>query len=120
MKTRTLFMLMAVAMVSTACSEVSGLVDDLVNPATASVSLQATTFSPAAANVRVGGTVTWTNAGPVQHTVTPTNAGQAGAWPARTIPAQQGATFSHTFTTAGTFSYFCTIHEGMNGVIHVE
>ena len=120
MKSRLMFVVLAVATATTACSEVGGVVDDLINPPSATVSMQATSFSPAAANVRVGGTVTWTNAGPVQHTVTPTNAGQTGAWPSRTIPAQQGATFSHTFASAGTFSYFCSIHPGMNGVIHVE
>jgi plastocyanin len=119
MKMRTVVSVLALAVSAAACEDVEGILDEL-NPATASVSVQATSFNPSTVSVRQGGTVTWTNAGPVQHTITPTNAGQAGAWPSRTMAAQQGATFSHTFTTAGTFNYFCTIHSGMTGTVLVE
>jgi plastocyanin len=120
MKTRAFLSIVALALIATGCSEVGGLVDELTNPATASVAVQSASFNPSSVSVRVGGTVTWTNAGPVAHTITPNNAGQAGAWPSKTMAAQQGVTFSHTFTTAGTFNYFCTIHPGMTGTVHVE
>jgi plastocyanin len=29
-------------------------------------------------------------------------------------------TFSFTFTTAGTYQYFCTVHSSMNGTITVK
>jgi plastocyanin len=32
----------------------------------------------------------------------------------------KGASFSHTFTTAGTYAYVCTIHSGMDGRIDVK
>ena len=119
MKIRALLPLLALTVSVAACENVEGILDEL-NPSTANVSLQASSFSPSTVTVRPGGTVTWTNAGPVQHTITPTNAGQTGAWPAKTMSAQQGATFTHTFTTAGTFNYFCTIHSGMTGTVRVE
>jgi plastocyanin len=119
MKIRAMIAVLALAVATAACEDVQGILDDL-NPATESVSVQASSFSPSTVSIRPGGTVTWTNAGPVQHTITPTNGGQAGAWPSKTLPAQQGATFTHTFTTAGTFNYFCTIHNGMTGTIRVE
>jgi plastocyanin len=31
-----------------------------------------------------------------------------------------GATFSQTFTTAGTFPYHCNIHSNMHGTITVQ
>jgi plastocyanin len=89
------------------------------------------TFSPAAVTIGVGGTVTWMWAGS-GHSVTGGNNAtctadnsfcspndtncSAGA----TSPA--GATYSHTFATAGTFQYFCTPHcmSGMKGSVTVQ
>jgi Copper binding proteins, plastocyanin/azurin family len=31
-----------------------------------------------------------------------------------------GKTFQHTFTTAGTFPYFCQVHPGMAGTVIVK
>ncbi|MCW3127521.1 MAG: Copper binding protein plastocyanin/azurin family, partial [Bacteroidetes bacterium] len=31
-----------------------------------------------------------------------------------------GATYSHQFTTAGTYTYSCTFHPGMNGTVIVQ
>ena len=65
-------------------------------------------FSPAAAYVNVGGTVTWTNGSDAPHTVT-SDAGSELASP--TIGAAK--TYSHTFASAGTFAYHCSIHSYM-------
>ncbi len=35
-------------------------------------------------------------------------------------PTQSSGTWTHTFTTAGTFDYRCTIHFDMRGVVTVE
>jgi hypothetical protein len=64
--------------------------------------------------------VTWTNTGSVQHTVTDdpskaVNAADAAppsgapAWDSGPVNGDQ--TFSHTFTTPGTYKYFCIPHE---------
>jgi plastocyanin len=65
-------------------------------------------FVPAATNISVNDQVIWTwEVGANDHNVTSTSASQA--WPAS--PTQNGpATFTNTFTTAGTFPYKCTIH----------
>ena len=34
--------------------------------------------------------------------------------------SEKGGTFSYTFETAGTFQYFCDIHDGMNATVVVE
>jgi plastocyanin len=70
-------------------------------------------FSPGSLTIHVGDTVTWTNAGPSSHTATANN----GSF--NTGVLAKGASASHTFTSAGTFSYFCTIHPFMHGTIVV-
>jgi plastocyanin len=87
-------------------------------------------FSPAAVNIRVGGTVTWTNSSSAPHTVTldPAKALRAGdvMMPAGATVFDSGtlsprATYSQTFTAPGPYKYTCLIHEGSNmqGTINV-
>ena len=81
--------------------------------ATTKVSVGNDFFQPSAIQVTVGSTVTWTwDSNAVVHNVTfpdGSGSGNLGA----------SATFSKTFSTAGTFSYQCTIH-GMSGSIVVQ
>ena len=75
-------------------------------------------FSPATANVKVGGTVTWTwNSGNTGHNVTYSSG--PGTLPANSPTQAGGTTFSTTFTTVGTYAYHCTIHFGMEGTVKV-
>ncbi|GAB2736578.1 hypothetical protein GCM10010442_66900 [Kitasatospora kifunensis] len=78
------------------------------------VNISGFAFSPASLTVPVGTTVTWTNHDPVTHTVTSTGSGPLKG----TVNA--GATYSYTFTTAGTYAYVCTIHPGMAGTVTVK
>jgi plastocyanin len=71
-------------------------------------------FAPAALRVRAGTTVTWTNQDGDAHTVT-----SQGQGPLHSAALQTGATFSYTFTTAGTFKYFCSIHPFMTATVTV-
>lgn len=72
-------------------------------------------FSPASLSVHVGDRVTWTNTtkNGVQHTTTSDSAG----WDSGILNA--GQSFSHTFGTAGTFTYHCNVHPTMHGTIVV-
>lgn len=83
------------------------------------VTAAGTSFSPAAVTVPVGAVVRWVNGGGT-HTVTPGNAGQAGAWTSAALGS--GTTFQHVFGTAGTFNYHCQPHQaaGMTGVVTVS
>jgi len=72
-------------------------------------------FSPASVTVPVGGTVTWTNSDPVGHTVTSMGRGPLGS---ATLNA--GGTYSYTFTTAGTYMYYCAVHPDMMGTVVVS
>jgi plastocyanin len=72
-------------------------------------------FSPASVTVPVGGTVIWTNGDPVAHTVTSMGKGPLGS---ATLDA--GGTYSYTFTTPGTYMYYCAVHPDMMGTVVVS
>jgi manganese oxidase len=74
--------------------------------------------------VSVGDTVPWTNMDTQPHTVT---SGSNGTPDGRfdsspnfnplLVPAQ---TFSHTFTEAGEYPYYCALHPNMVGTVSVS
>ena len=70
-------------------------------------------FTPATITIHVGDTVTWVNNGPSAHTATASN----NSFNTGVLP--KGHSASHTFTTAGTFSYICSIHPFMHGTVIV-
>ncbi len=71
-------------------------------------------FTPATLTVTVGTTVTWTNTGQVDHTVT----ANGGVFDSGTL--SPGASFSFTFKVAGAFAYHCAIHPFMTGTVIVK
>jgi plastocyanin len=72
-------------------------------------------YDPTFVAVARGGTVTWSFLDTV-HNVTFN--GGAGA-PGNIGDTSNNAGISRTFTSAGTFSYTCTLHSGMNGTVLV-
>ena len=61
-------------------------------------------YSPADLGVALNATVTWTWAeGAATHTVTFNDGGPSSQ-------PQSSGTFQRTFATAGTYTYFCTVH----------
>jgi plastocyanin len=70
-------------------------------------------FQPAELAVKVGTTVTWTNRDDIPHTVV-----SAGKFRSKTLDTDDK--FSFTFTTAGDYKYFCSLHPHMTGMIKVE
>ena len=71
-------------------------------------------FSPNNLQVKVGDTVTWKNTDPFAHSV------KADDGSFKSDDLDSGATFSTTFTKAGTYSYICGIHNSMKGTIVVS
>ena len=71
-------------------------------------------FSPSTLTISVGDTVTWTNQDSAPHSAT----GDNGEFDSGTL--SNGQTFSFTFTTTGTYTYHCAIHNGMTATIIVE
>lgn len=70
-------------------------------------------FEPSCIKVTVGQTVTWTNDGANQHTVT-SDSGAPAAFDSGTLNA--GQSFSHAFSSAGTYGYHCKFHASMGMV----
>jgi amicyanin len=71
------------------------------------------TFGPQELKVKSGTTVTWANEDDIPHTVvSPNNY--------RSKVLDTDGTYSFTFTTPGTYKYFCSLHPHMTGTIVVE
>lgn len=71
-------------------------------------------FDPAVLTVPAGTKVTWTNKDEVPHTVVSSDQRFTASGGLDT-----GDTYSYTFTTAGSYEYFCTLHPFMKGKIVV-
>lgn len=72
---------------------------------------QNSSFSPASITVAVNDTVTWSNDSPTVHYVV-----FAGASP---MAVHNNTPYTKTFTSAGTFSYYCSRHPSMTGTVTV-
>jgi plastocyanin len=91
-----------------------------VLPATADapkvVGIDNFTFGPPKLTVAVGTTVTWANHDDIPHTVVSSPDPKIF----KSSPLDTDDTFSFTFTKAGTFKYFCSIHPKMVGAVIVK
>lgn len=95
-------------------------------------------FDPATVTIDSGETVTWTNAGDVNHTVTAYEDGMpdgaayfaSGGFDSERAARDRitdgliaaGEEYEHTFTTRGTYEYYCIPHESsdMIGTVRVR
>jgi plastocyanin len=80
----------------------------------AQVELSNFAFKPSSSTVKVGDQVTWTNKDSTTHTVTADD----GSFDSGDLAP--GATFSYTFSKAGSVPYHCKIHSSMKGTIVVQ
>ena len=71
------------------------------------------TFAPQELTLKVGDSVTWTNHDDIPHTIV-----SAGKFRSKTLDTD--SSFSFTFTVAGDYKYFCSLHPHMTGMIKVE
>src|SRR5579859_1031070 len=71
-------------------------------------------FDPEVVTIKAGTTVTWTNKDEVPHTVASSDKRFTSSGALDT-----GDKYSYTFTTAGSYAYFCTLHPFMTGKIVV-
>jgi len=73
-------------------------------------------FGPLTLTVPVGSTVTWTNRDDIPHTVVSTD--DPKAFKSKVLDTDEK--FSFTFSKAGTYPYFCSIHPKMTGKVIVQ
>jgi amicyanin len=70
-------------------------------------------FAPAVITVVAGSSVTWTNADSIQHDVFAPPVGL------KSPVLNQNDSYSHIFSTPGTYHYICSIHPFMHGTVVV-
>jgi plastocyanin len=87
---------------------------DQPSTANAAVNIDNFVFGPETITVPVGTTVTWTNKDDIPHTSVSTD----GVFKSRVLDTDEK--FSYTFTKAGTYPYYCTIHPKMTGKVVVQ
>lgn len=81
---------------------------------TAEVKIDNFSFGPAVLTVAVGTTVTWVNHDDIPHTVVSSD----GAFKSKVLDTDEK--FSFTFSKAGSYPYFCSIHPKMTGKVVVQ
>jgi plastocyanin len=88
--------------------------NDQPSAASADVKIDNFSFGPQTLTVSVGTTVVWTNRDDIPHTVVSTD----GVFKSKVRDTDEK--FSYTFTKAGTYPYFCSVHPKMTGKIVVQ
>ncbi|HLC87101.1 MAG TPA: cupredoxin family copper-binding protein [Candidatus Nanoarchaeia archaeon] len=79
------------------------------------INIEGFAFSPKELRIKVGDSVTWTNKDSVGHTVTSDSGTELDS-----DLLSKEESFSHAFTKAGTYTYYCSIHPSMKATIIVE
>ncbi len=87
---------------------------DQPSPAAAEVTIDNFSFGPASLTVGVGTEVTWINRDDIPHTIVSTD----GVFKSKVRDTDEK--FSYKFTTAGTYTYYCSLHPKMTGKIVVQ
>ncbi len=92
-------------------------------PTTASVTVGANntlSFSPASVDIAAGGTVTWTWASGITMPHNVTSADTPARFPSS--PTQMSGSYQFTFSAAGSYPYYCTVHgrNVMSGTVVVH
>jgi plastocyanin len=72
------------------------------------------TFGPDTLTVPVNSTVTWVNKDDLPHTIASTD----GVFKSKALDTEDK--YSYTFSKAGTYAYFCSIHPKMVGKVVVQ
>jgi amicyanin len=91
------------------------VVDEQKAPST-EVKIDNFSFGPPELTVAVGTTVTWTNRDDIPHTVTSSD--DPKVFKSKVLDTDEK--FSFTFTKAGTYPYFCSIHPKMTAKVIVQ
>ena len=83
-------------------------------PSESTVEITKFAFAPKEITVKPGTKIVWTNHDETPHTVTSTDK------QLKSSALDTNDKFEHVFASEGDFSYFCTVHPFMTGVVHVK
>ena len=87
------------------------------SPGGSAVTIKNFAFDPPALTVKTGTGVTWTNQDPAPHAIV-SDTGSPASFSSGSLAT--GASYTYTFTRAGTYTYICSIHPSMKGSITVQ
>lgn len=96
-----------------ACAALTALGAGAVRAEDNQISIDNFTFNPPQLTVKAGTKVTFTNHDDIPHTVV-----SIQNFRSKVLDTDQD--FAFTFTTPGTYKYFCSLHPHMTGTIVVE
>ena len=85
-------------------------------PSSVEVKIDNFSFEPRTLTIPVGTTVTWVNRDDIPHTVVSTD--DPKVFKSKVLDTDEE--FSFTFTKAGTYPYFCSVHPKMTGTVIVQ
>ncbi len=108
---KILLLVCALAAMFVTMPAASGAAD---NAPQAEVKIDNFTFGPAELTVSAGTTVTWMNRDDIPHTVVSNDK----IFKSKVLDTNEK--FSYTFTKAGTYPYFCSIHPHMTAKVVVK
>ena len=94
----------------------NSIVNAQEKPSTVEVKIDNFSFGPTTLAVPVGTTVTWINRDDIPHTVVSTD--DPKVFKSKVLDTDEK--FSFTFTKAGTYPYFCSVHPKMTGKVIVQ
>ena len=83
-------------------------------PQAKAITIENFSFVPETLTVPLGATVSWTNKDDSPHVVAATD----GQFQSKAIDTDES--YSYTFTKAGTYSYYCSMHPRMTGKVVVH
>ena len=97
------------------CCAALGAAQRSPRPKTHTITIDASTFSPASLTIKAGDSVVWINKDIVSHTATATgpNGFESGA-------LDQGKSWKRKFVKKGDFPYACRFHPTMKASLKVE
>ncbi len=104
----------AVALLGLICAACVAPVIFAAAPPASSVEITKFAFTPKEITVAPGAKIVWTNHDETPHTVTSAD---------KTFTSKALDTddrYEYTFTNEGDFSYYCTVHPFMTGIVHVR
>jgi plastocyanin len=94
----------------------------------AGVAIPLLSFTPDKVTIKAGQTVTWTNGNDISHVLVEgtykvssdgLRSSQTDDGTFSLKVAKKGDVVAHTYPKAGTFTYYCSIHKGMNATVVV-
>ncbi len=117
MSSRTIWILgytAAALMMTVVLATARGVAANPPQAATTEVKIDNFSFGPATLTIAPGTTVTWINRDDIPHTVVSTDS----VFKSKVLDTDEK--FSFTFTRAGTYPYFCSIHPKMTATVVVR